>query len=162
MVRYFVGNKAKRLISKRVFQENKSTPNFPKNEPFLPPGTQTCVSKKQSTPNIPKKQTFLTPWYAHVRKIRFSENLACFVFLEHPFWDSPFYLITDDLRLFKRKASKFWQLSSSFLQVNLESRNMKLKIFKHGDSNNYRGAFRIQSTSKMESLIELALQKASS
>ena len=26
----------------------------------------------------------------------FSENLTCFVFLEHPFWDSPFYLIADD------------------------------------------------------------------
>ena len=27
----------------------------------------------------------------------FSENLACFVFLERPFWDSLFCLITDDL-----------------------------------------------------------------
>ena len=25
----------------------------------------------------------------------FSENLTCFVFLKHPFWDSPFCLITD-------------------------------------------------------------------
>ena len=24
------------------------------------------------------------------------QNLACFVFLKHPFWDSPFCLITDD------------------------------------------------------------------
>ena len=35
-----------------------------------------------------KKKTFLTPF-------PFSENLACFVFLKHPFWDSPFCLITD-------------------------------------------------------------------
>ena len=33
----FVGNKAKRRISKRVFQENKSTPNFPKKQTFLTP-----------------------------------------------------------------------------------------------------------------------------
>ena len=32
-----------------------------------------------------------------VRNARFSENLACFVFLKRPFWDSPFYLITDEL-----------------------------------------------------------------
>ena len=27
--------------------------------------------------------------------VRFSENLMCFVFMKHPFWDSPFCLITD-------------------------------------------------------------------
>ena len=26
-----------------------------------------------------------------VRNVRFSKNLACFVFLKHPFWDSLFY-----------------------------------------------------------------------
>ena len=31
-----------------------------------------------------------------VRNVRFSENLACFVLLKHPFWDSPFCLITDE------------------------------------------------------------------
>ena len=35
--------------------------------------------------------------YQGVRKVRFSENLACFVFLKHPFCDSPFCLITDDI-----------------------------------------------------------------
>ena len=29
-------------------------------------------------------------------KVRFSQNLACFVFLKHPFWDSPFSLITNE------------------------------------------------------------------
>ena len=56
------------------------------------------------------KTTFLTPWCAHflspnarkcayqrVRNFRFLENLTCFVFLKHPFWDSPFCLITDYL-----------------------------------------------------------------
>ena len=65
----FVGNKAKGRISKRVFQEAKHA-------------------------EISEKQTFLTPWYAHVC---FSEILACFAFLKHPFWDSLFYLTTDEL-----------------------------------------------------------------
>ena len=34
--------------------------------------------------------------YQGVRIVHFSENLACFVFLKHPFWDSPFCLITDE------------------------------------------------------------------
>ena len=33
--------------------------------------------------------------YQGVLNVRFSENLACFVFLKHPFWDSSFCLITD-------------------------------------------------------------------
>ena len=33
--------------------------------------------------------------YQGVRNVRFSENLACFVFLKHPFWNSLFCLITD-------------------------------------------------------------------
>ena len=59
-----VGNKAKGRISTRVFQENKSR-QFSKNEHFLPPDTE-----------------------------NFSENLACFVFLKHQFWVSPFCFIT--------------------------------------------------------------------
>ena len=53
-------------------------PNFLKNKHFLPPDTHTCT-------------------YQGVRNVRFSENLVCFVFLEHLFWDLPFCLITDDL-----------------------------------------------------------------
>ena len=37
----FVGNKAKGRLSKRVFQEKQSTPNFPQNEHFFPPDTHT-------------------------------------------------------------------------------------------------------------------------
>ena len=33
-----------------------------------------------------------------ITTIRFSENLACFVFLKHPFWDSPFCLTTDEFQ----------------------------------------------------------------
>ena len=35
--------------------------------------------------------------YQGVRNVCFPENLACFVFLKHPFWDSPFCFITDAL-----------------------------------------------------------------
>ena len=35
--------------------------------------------------------------YQGVRNVCFSENLVCFVFLKHPFWDSPFCLITNEL-----------------------------------------------------------------
>ena len=65
--------------------------------------SQNRVSRKQSTPNFPKKRTFLTPWDEHVyvrtcayqgvRNFVFSENLAYFVFLKYPFWDSLFSLL---------------------------------------------------------------------
>ena len=47
---------------------------FPKNKHFLPPDTH--QGEKSSS---------------------FSENLACFVFLKHPFWDCPFWLIADEI-----------------------------------------------------------------
>ena len=68
---YFVGNKAKGRISKRVFQGNKAHQIF----------WQTNIS------------------YQGVRNVCFSEILACFVFLKHLLGDSPFCLITDDLGL---------------------------------------------------------------
>ena len=57
----------------------QSTSNFPKNEHFLPPDTHTymCVSGD--------------------KKCSFFGKLACFVFLKHPFWDSPFCLISDEI-----------------------------------------------------------------
>ena len=64
----FVGNKAKGRISKQVFQENKARQIFRK----------TNIS------------------YPLIRTRKISENLAYFVFLKHPFWDSPFCLITDE------------------------------------------------------------------
>ena len=36
--------------------------------------------------------------YQGVRNVHISENLACFVFLKHPFLDLPFCFITDELR----------------------------------------------------------------
>ena len=72
-----VDDKAKRRISKRVFQENKPSQIFWKTNISYPlKRTRTCG-------------------YQGVRNVHFSENLTCFVFLKHPFWDSPFCLITD-------------------------------------------------------------------
>ena len=62
-----VGNKAKGRISKRVFQEHKARQIFQKRNISYPLiRTLTCV-------------------YQGVRNNRFSDNLACFVFLKHPF-----------------------------------------------------------------------------
>ena len=38
--------------------------------------------------------------YQGVRNVRFSENLSCFVFLKHPFSDSPFALLPTISSLF--------------------------------------------------------------
>ena len=63
------------------------------------------VARKQSTPKLAKKKNIsytlirtCTYAYQGIRNVRFSEILACFVFLLPPFRDSPFYLITDELR----------------------------------------------------------------
>ena len=75
----FVGNKVKGRISKRVFQGNKARQIFRNLNISLPAETQTYVA------------------YQRVINVRFSENLTGFVFLKHPFWDSTFCLITEEL-----------------------------------------------------------------
>ena len=90
---HIVGNKAKGRISKRVFQENKARQIFRKT-------------------NI-SYSLIRTRAYQGVRNVRFSENLACFVFLKHPFWDSPFCLITDDT-IQRMNLLKPWLTSSIF------------------------------------------------
>ena len=61
------GNKAKGRISKGVFQENNARQIFRKTN--------------ISNPLI-RRRTWANEG---VRNVRFSENLACFVFLKHPF-----------------------------------------------------------------------------
>ena len=58
--------------------------------------------KKTKHAQFPEKRIFRTCAYQGGRNVRFSENLACFVFLKHSFWDSPVCLITDDTQLFHR------------------------------------------------------------
>ena len=75
---YFVGNNAKGRISKRVFQENKA-----------------CQIFRKTNISYPLIRT-RTGAYRGIRNVRFLKNLACFVFLKHPFSHSPFCLISDD------------------------------------------------------------------
>ena len=84
---HFVGNKAKVRISKLVLQEKKPHQILRKMNIFYP------LIRTQARAN------------QGVRNVRFSENLTCFVFLWHPFWDSPFSLITGDLEI--RTLSSF-------------------------------------------------------
>ena len=86
--------------------------------------SQNGCFKKTKHVKFSKKRTFLTPWYAHVcvrirglemfifwcayqgvRNVHFLENLACFVFLKNPFWDSLFCFSTDGLKI----HWSFWQ-----------------------------------------------------
>ena len=70
-----VGNKAKERISKRVFQENKARQIFRKTNISYPLiRARTCA-------------------YQGLRKVRFSENLAYFVFLKTRFEVHPFGLL---------------------------------------------------------------------
>ena len=77
-----VGDKAKGRISKRVFQENKARQ----------------ISQKTNISYL----LIRTCAYQGVRNVSFSENLACFVFLKHPFWNSPFCLIADVVKIVYR------------------------------------------------------------
>ena len=84
--------------------------------------SQNGCLKKRKHAKFSEKRTFLTPWYTQlrvcayqgVRTVRFSENLACFVSLKHPFWDSPFYFITDGICL-------------NVLTINFFSHNLGVK-----------------------------------
>ena len=70
--------------------------------------SQNGGNKKKKYAKFSENRSFLTAWYAHVcflppdityqglRNFRFSRNSACFAFLLPPFWDSLFYLITDE------------------------------------------------------------------
>ena len=66
--------------------------------------SQNGCFKKTKHAKFSEKRKFLTPLsrtrtcvYQGVRNVCFSENLACFVFLKHPFWGMPFCLINDDI-----------------------------------------------------------------
>ena len=79
MLSKFVGNKGKMPNSKWVVQENKAHQIFWKTNSSYPLTlTRTCA-------------------YQGIRNVYFSKNLVGFLFLQHPFWDSPFCLITNKL-----------------------------------------------------------------
>ena len=92
----FVGNKAKRWVSKWVFKKTKHA-------------------------KFSEKQTFLTHWHGlhiGVRNVLFSENL-CFVFLKHPFWDSPFCLITDVFVVYCTQAALIFENNKNGVSFNI-------------------------------------------
>ena len=69
--------------------------------------SQNGCFKKAKHATFSEKRTFTSCAYQGVRNVRFSENVARFVFLKHPFWDSLFCLVTDEL---KWKSKKFFHL----------------------------------------------------
>ena len=109
LVLHLVGNKAKGRISKPVFQENKAHQTFRKVNISYP---LICT------------RTFV---YQGVRNVRFSENLACFVFLKRPFWDSPFCLITDELGniTFHKSLWLLWDFFNRFAVAFFEASVLK-------------------------------------
>ena len=68
--------------------------------------------------------------YQGVKIFRFSENLACFVVLLPPFWDSPFCHITDEFAEDSLSKTLNWWSPSA------ES-DMSLQFFKRLSSTNY-------------------------
>ena len=65
-----------------------------------------CVKWEERAQIIGKKAKECA--YQGVRNVGFSGNFACFIFLKHPFWDSPFCLITDKMWL-KMLWKLHWQ-----------------------------------------------------
>ena len=65
--------------------------------------------------------------YQGVKNVRFSEILACFIFLKHPFPDSPFCLIIDDIYLKKAifNASKIRGAHENFDEKCFHGRKFK-------------------------------------
>ena len=95
---YLVGNKAKGQISKRVFQEKKARQIF-----------RIFWKMNISYPLIHKRICA----YEGVRNVRFSENLACFVFL------LPFCLITDNFPNLRKKEWQKILILSKINHINL-------------------------------------------
>ena len=72
--------------------KKQNTPNFPKHKHFLPPDTHTIKGHTylnklaaESCKFFLSMYDLLVCAYQGVRNVPFSENLACFVFLKHPF-----------------------------------------------------------------------------
>ena len=95
---YYVGNKAKVRISKQVFQENKARQIFGK--------TNISYRLIRSPPfGLNTERCGCGRAYQRVKNVRFLENLACFVFLKHQFWD--FALLS-----YYRRLGNFLQFSN--------------------------------------------------
>ena len=97
-------NKKICIIQRRIYNIVKQLKVKVKSSVIREKGeSQNGCFKKTKHVKFSEKRTFFTTWYAQVRayqgieNVRFLKNLACFVFLKHPFWDSPFCLIADEV-----------------------------------------------------------------
>ena len=90
--------------------------------------------------------------YMHqgVRNVRFSENLACFVFLKNPFWYSPFCLIA--AKFFTAKSYYFrkvlyvvdvWQRPSPFTSAFVRRSLRLVHFYKDYPQEHYLKLFKI-------------------
>ena len=108
----------------KVEGERKFNHSIPKSS-----NVKTGVTRKQSTPNFPKNEHFL-PSVTHtyvclsIGKKFFWENLVCFVFLKHSFWDSCFCLITDGIC---KQKSQFWPTFVAYSVKQLGSWQLYIK-----------------------------------
>ena len=96
-----VGNKAKGRISKRVFQENRAR--------------RICRKTNISYPLI----------RTGVRNVRFSENLACFVF----FWNTHFAIRPFALLLTKYQPKRIKNTEGLKSKVYIVTKNSKVNLF---------------------------------
>ena len=55
--------------------------------------------------------------YQGGKKCSLFGNLACFVFLKHPFWDSPFSLITDDMYVSTVSLYKYLHVNDKLVRL---------------------------------------------
>ena len=100
---------SKKLISLIIKQKSESQNGFfkkTKHAKFLKTSVCVCVC-------------VCVCMYQGVRNVCFSENLACFVVLKHPFWHSPFWFISVDIIL---SHECFFQkvVTTAFLKTSAE------------------------------------------
>ena len=81
------------------FLSSRQDKNVVKNKHFFESLYNLCVqiiSVRVHSKMMQPRSLFRRVRIRGLEMFVFSENLTCFVFLKHPFWDSPFCLITND------------------------------------------------------------------
>ena len=97
---------------------------------FFPPMWEALVFHIYHIANT-ISQLYRTCTFQGVRNVRFSQNLACFIFFKHSFWDSHFCLITEDLMNFDDNSQRKY--------LDLCTRRYRTKHFRKTASGNYTG-----------------------
>ena len=68
--------------------------------------------------------------YQELKNVRFSENLTCFLFLKHPFWDLPFCLITEELQSPSNHREELWKARKIILTYIICNFTKKISFYK--------------------------------